>query len=627
MSVQSQPTTPDPRHLSHGREIPTESYSDQPYVVRTDDGAWLCCVTTGPGHEGSQGQHVTTMRSTDQGVTWSEPVPVEPGDTRGNSYAVMLKVPSPESGSLKPERQRGPAGRMYIFYNHNTDNVREVRCHDGNQVFTRVDTLGHFVFKYSDDHGQSWSAERFDIPVRRFQCDRDNVYGGTLCFFWNVGKPFVLNGSAYVSLHKVGQMGRGFFQQSEGVLLKSDNLLTETDPSKIRWETLPDGEIGLRTPPGGGPIAEEHSYCLLSDGSIYCVYRSIDGYPVESVSRDGGRTWREPRYKCFADGRRMKHPRAANFAWKCANGKYLYWFHNHGGRVMRETPGNADGGAYDDRNPVWLSAGIEIDTPAGRDIAWSEPELVLYDTDPYVRMSYPDLIEEGGAYYLTETQKDIARVHEIPADLLEGMWAALAVSLGQHSASAQQAPETKRLLALPATGQSMPTTAPMPPLPWFRVRDWGARDYGGKDTGEGVAIELELVLPDLAPGRVLLDNRDGCGHGFCLRTAEAGTLELTLNDGQTENRWTSDPLLTVNRPHHVVVNIDGGPRIISFIIDGRFCDGGDTRQFGWGRFSPHLKHINGDGELRIDTGISRLNVFGRILRTFEAVHVNKPTNR
>jgi hypothetical protein len=42
--------TPDPRHLSHGRQIPTESYSDQPFVVRTDDGAWLCCVTTGPGH-------------------------------------------------------------------------------------------------------------------------------------------------------------------------------------------------------------------------------------------------------------------------------------------------------------------------------------------------------------------------------------------------------------------------------------------------------------------------------------------------------------------------------------------------------------------------------------------------
>ena len=33
--------------------------------------------------------------------------------------------------------------------------------------------------------------------------------------------------------------------------------------------------------------------------------------------------------------------------------------------------------------------------------------------------------------------------------------------------------------------------------------------------------------------------------------------------------------------------------MISFVVDGRLCDGGDFRQFGWGRFSPHLRHANG----------------------------------
>ena len=46
-----------------------------------------------------------------------------------------------------------------------------------------------------------------------------------------------------------------------------------------------------------------------------------------------------PLTSVFANGRLMKHPRAANFAWKCENGKYLYWFHNHGGNW------------YEDRNP------------------------------------------------------------------------------------------------------------------------------------------------------------------------------------------------------------------------------------------------------------------------------------
>ena len=164
----------------------------------------------------------------------------------------------------------------------------------------------------------------------------------------------------------------------------------------------------------------------------------------------------------------------------------------------------------------------------------------------------------------------------------------------------------------------MPTVVALPPLPWFRVRDHTMMDFRGKDTGEGVALELQLILPELAPGRVLLDNRDTAGRGFCLCTANHGALEICVNDGQTESQWTSDPVLTAGRRHHVVVNIDGGPRIISFVIDGRFCDGGDTRQFGWGRFSPHLKHING-GDLRIAPEVKRLNIFARILRTFEAV--------
>jgi hypothetical protein len=598
------PTSPDLRHISHGLEIPTESYSDQPYLVQTDDGAWLCCVTTGPGEEGLDGQRVITMRSTDCGKTWSEPLPLEPGDKRENSYAVMLKAPS---------------GRVFIFYNHNTDNVRELLRHDNHDVMKRVDSLGHFVFKFSDDHGVTWSDHRYDIPFRLFQCDRENVNGGKVCFFWNVGKAFVRQGKAYVPLTKVGKMGDGFFAQSEGALLVSDNLLTEPDPAKAKWQTLPDGDFGLRTPPGGGPISEEHSFCVLSDGSICAVYRTIDGHPVESYSRNGGHTWSEPRYKRFSDGRLMKHPRAANFAWRCGNGRYLYWFHNHGGSVMRAQHGNNDTGAYQNRNPVWLSAGIEMDTPTGREIAWSEPEVVLYDHDPMIRMSYPDLLEQDGKYYLTETQKDIARLHEIPADRLNAMWDTLAATLG-HGPFDGPISEDKRLVHLSmSSGGALQRTVPLPPLPHFRECDMHAADYRGKDTGEGISLETWLSLPDLQPGRVLLDNRDAAGRGFCLRTVMGGAVELTISDGQTENHWTCDSVLQAGHRHHLVVNIDGGPRLIVFIIDGRLCDGGDARQFGWGRFSPYLRHINASDQLQVSPEIDTLRLYGRCLSTAEAI--------
>ncbi|MBT7097287.1 exo-alpha-sialidase, partial [Candidatus Poribacteria bacterium] len=163
----------DPRNIENGLEIPTESYADQPYIVKTDDGAWLCAVTTGGGHEGQPGQHVITMRSTDLGKTWDDRADVEPADGPEASYAVLLKT---------------SYGRIYCFYNHNTDNQREVIADDppytGGKC-ARVDSLGYYVFKHSDDHGRTWSAERSRMPVREFDIDRENAYGGSVRFFWN----------------------------------------------------------------------------------------------------------------------------------------------------------------------------------------------------------------------------------------------------------------------------------------------------------------------------------------------------------------------------------------------------------------------------------------------------------
>src|SRR4051794_40552091 len=84
---------PDPRHLSNGLPVPGRSYCDQPYIVRTDDGGWLCVMTSGGGAEGAAGQNIFAMRSMDQGKTWTEPVPVEPPGGPEASYAVLLKTP------------------------------------------------------------------------------------------------------------------------------------------------------------------------------------------------------------------------------------------------------------------------------------------------------------------------------------------------------------------------------------------------------------------------------------------------------------------------------------------------------------------------------------------------------
>ncbi len=584
----------DNRHIANGWVIPSEGYCDQPYVVKTDDGAWLCIMTTASGVEGASGQHIVSARSMDCGKTWSELVDVEPSDGPEASYAVIMKVPS---------------GRVYAFYNHNTDNVRRVQADNppyGDGYCTRVDSLGHFVFKYSDDHGRSWSEQRCDIPVREMEIDRLNADGGRLRYFWNVGKPLVADGAAFVSLHKVGGFGEGFFTSNEGVLLKSENILSESDPEKISWQTLPDGERGLRAPEGGDTVSSEHSYSLLSDGSFYCVYRTIDGYPACAYSRDGGHTWSEPEYKIYADGRVFKHPRAANFAWRCENGRYLYWYHNHGGRFIREHPQQRNN-AYQDRNPVWLCGGVEVDGPEGKLIRWTQPEIVLYDDDPYIRMSYPDLVEEGGEYYLTETQKDIARVHKLDKSLLEGLWAQFDCA------------DITRAGCVLELAQVGPAVVDMPALPLFNKRG-PQSPYGCEDLRAGFSLDFWLVLESSAAGRVLLDTRLENGQGLMLHYTGAGQLEIVLNDGRSENRWDCDPAsVGVGKLHHVAIIVDGGPKVISFVIDGRLCDGAEFRQYGWGRFSPYLREANGSGKLVVEAGVQLVRIYDRALRTSEAV--------
>ena len=393
----------DTRHIATGSEIPSEGYCDQPYVVVNRDGTWTCVMTTGVGHEGQHGQHVVSAVTADHGKTWEGLFDIEPGDGPEASWVMPLLVPE--------------TGRIYAFYTYNKGNLREIATKDGGTI-TRVDSLGTHAYKYSDDGGRTWSRERYEIPMRVFEYDRRNVTGGKVMFFWGVGKPFIHKDAAYVCVSKVGNFGEGFFTENEGVLFKCDNLLTEHDPSKHVWKTLPDGEIGLRTPEGGGPIAGEFNATPMADGSLFGTYRTVDGWSCHGYSRDDGHTW-ETGYMTYGPGQRLvKNPRSANFVRRFSNGKNLYWFCFHGGEVLGREAQNDPWKAYAHRNPIWMCGGVEKDGY----IHWSQPELILYDDKIGNRMSYPDYIEDNGRFFFTETQKLIARVHEFDPVLLDAMW-------------------------------------------------------------------------------------------------------------------------------------------------------------------------------------------------------------
>ena len=397
----------DPRNILTGREIPSEGYCDQPYIVKTEDGTWLCVMTTGLGNEGEPGQHIISVRSNDYGHSWSSPVDIEPADGPEASWALPFIT---------------PYGRVYVFYTYNHQNLREVAADDppfrGGKT-RRVDTLGEYAFKYSDDGGRTWSRERHTIPVREMRIDRENPTGGSAWFFWGVGKPVSDGERMFLGFAKVGRFGEGFMAESESCFLRCDNILQERNPDRLVWETLPEGDSGLISP--AGPLSEEANLVVLSDGSLFCTWRTVAGHPGQAYSRDGGRTWTPPAFMRYRpDGPLVHHPRAANPLRKLEEGpnagRYIYWFHNN------STPGCSPAAGLATRNPAWIMGGEESDGPDGKEIHWGRPEVVLFADDPQTGISYPDFVEEGEDLYITTTEKKTARVHKVPDWLLGRIW-------------------------------------------------------------------------------------------------------------------------------------------------------------------------------------------------------------
>ncbi len=547
----------DWRNLRSGWEIPSQNYADQPYIVKTRDGNWLCTLTTGPGLEGKPGQHVVATLSEDRGRTWSPLVDIEPSDGPEASWVISYVA---------------PYGRVYAFYDFN-----------GDRLPPRADMLGWYVYKYSDDHGRTWSEERYRLPMRVTACDRGNKWNGEVQIFWGICQPITANEEMYFSFTKLGKY---MLDLGEGWVFHSNNIATEKDPARLHWEMLPDGEHGIRNEELGS-IQEEHNIVHLGGDDFYCMYRTTTGYPAHSYSRDACRSWSVPVQATYTPGgRRMKNPRACPRVWRTKNGRYLFWFHNHSGQDFRH------------RNPVWISGGIERDGF----IHWSQPEILLYDDDLDIRISYPGLLQERGEYYFSETQKEVARVHQADRKLLEGLW---------EQDTVKRKPR-KGLAAKLDAEDAAPGAAFAP----------GA--LSPLDENGGTTLSLWLRLEDYAEGRTLIDGMDAGGKGVALTTAGDGALRILLSDGRHQAAWTSDAgLLQPGQWHHVAFVADGGPDVITVVIDDRLCDGGEARQYGWGRIPHGMTDISGSKQWRVGDDIpgavGPVRVYRRYLTTTECI--------
>ena len=398
-------------------------FNYQVQLCVTPLGTWIACWTQG-GHEANPDQRVVAARSTDGGRTWSEEIVIEAagGDYRVPAWIVSYVVPH--------------TGRVFMFYWYN---LHGVPLRDAGDIF----------FRYSDDDGLSWS-ERHRVGVPGTAMDRDeigDVHG------WNFGQPRLLPTGqvlmTYTKIRRSSLQPRGWRLDAanewqpdpstdpatrptneqggnpndwctEVFFLELTNLLTETDPTKLTFRFLPEGDEGLWVPypDTDRHFGQEGTVVGLSGGRLLCVFRSRLGHPFYSLSADRGATWATPEIlRLCPGGAPFDQPCAPCPITKLADGRLVFIFHNT----------RPEGSGWYPRDPLWIAVGREAPGVAeNAGLYFTRPRVVVYNDGvpggPFkdFEIGYPQCYEFAGQHYVAYANKTCQlRINEVPAALLD----------------------------------------------------------------------------------------------------------------------------------------------------------------------------------------------------------------
>lgn len=633
-----------------------EIYTDQPYCAQFPWASanrgirWTCVVTVndyiGTDHrsEGGDGEHVVSIYSDDQGATWSESSSVElaPPQNVANAYGNIVASRPLPSNQGKP--------RLYVVYNLNYDNITSVPGRD--------DELGYFYMKSSDDGGVTWSDDRHRVAYPKTWIDKHNTFNGSTNIMWTVDhiKTDLSSGIVSFAFTKIGAYVQN--PPEEVFVMRSTNLLDASDPSDIEWQMLPENsDHGIMCPEYyncNKTVMEEGHYLPLTSvpNRAVVMARTSMGF-LAAATRDGllqpiggddhtrvARYWNNtvsgnigtplvPLSNVTAqDGKRVlrsgvKHPRGPFTPKQLAPGVWLMLYYNNGG-----------GGWYG-RDPYFLSCGREVNGTFGPtglpEILWSQPEIALYDREYRGGTSgggYPDFIFVSSELAESENSHEIADVYisaaqkglpqptksrsylsRVDPTLIQGL-------LSQHVSSGQpkgQAP----LLSVNATHMNMPIKRP----------ELSATGNAPLSARQGFSIVFVID-----------------GHGAHAKTGDtifhgeymtlgvgSGTGGLSLNFSYIDGRGgsfnggtgpTCTGLLVQDGAHHVSIVADGGPNIVSFVIDGVYCDGSWSflPASGMGEIPATSSFtVHSQDTANYGAGIRWLNVYNAALRTSESV--------
>jgi len=492
--------------------------------------------------------------SDDLGATWVSGVRLEPVGAVTNAYGVIVQ-------SL--------AGRVYVVYNRNSDNVTTL---PNSTTPIRNDELGHFVMRWSDDGGESWSPGFLEVPFRPTWIDGNNTFRGAVKMMWSVDQVKVAGGRTYHAFTKIGTFDQA--APEESFFLSSPNLLTAADAAEVTWDLLPAGEQGVRAPSRGMQWEEAHVAPLPSGSGFFSVCRTNTGYLSAASTADptAAAGWSAPGgFASYwaalpaAAGRLLKNPEGPitlkSFPSRGNRFLLLFYFNSLPGyRNVTE--------ARPCRNPVWVASGAE---EAG-EVRFSQPEVAVYGLQLYGQAAwldqgfgYPDMIEDGGRIFITETNKTHARVHALD----DGM---LTLLLSQDTLAAVPTGRIAYAWGPGSQGASFAT----PPLP-------NPSAYSGPGDGSTLALWLTAhAASDPAANSTLLD------VGTLRLWVRAGSraVQLDVRDGVGQSASLATDAECTARllsagPHLLAAVLDAGAHMLTLSVDGALCDGGAAAEFGW----------------------------------------------
>ena len=307
-----------------------DAYNDHFQVFDKPDGS-LFAVWTQATHEGDVDQHIAFSRSTDKGLTWTEPVVLAGSKNHTN----------PQLRASWQQPMVSKSGRIYVLWNQ--------------QVTSRGPHCGNMFGICTDNDGETWSSPKMAPMVRMERDPEDPTIPPSWC---NWQRPLRL-GKEGRYLVGVSRHGKAPYEERNGCtveFLQFDNIDDDPAVDDIALTWLASNRNALRVEHERfGSACEEASIVKLPDGRLFALMRTCAGYPFWSQSADDGATWSTPRKLLDRDGgAAYLHPRSPCpiYDWKgpeAASGAYFALVHN-----TFDFDGDSE---YQARGPLYLIAG------------------------------------------------------------------------------------------------------------------------------------------------------------------------------------------------------------------------------------------------------------------------------